>query len=172
MTDPRDLIWDSAFEIYYKTYYEEILFDRLTKRMQRIDAGARYLIAVTASGSAIAGLSFWQNDQFKIIWAIISVLTALIAIAHSTQSIPKQLKEYMKAGGVAVSLRHEIENFRNDMNLNPAFDVNTANDELKGYRQKYVDLIISCPKDIFCSDKMENSVQDNLENRIAGMIEG
>lgn len=172
MSDPRDIIWNSAFEIYYKTYYEELLLECLTKRMQRIDSIARYLIAVTASGSAVAGWSLWQNDQFKIVWALISGFTALIAIAHSTQAIPKQLNEYLKASKTAVSLRHEIENFRNDLNLDPNFDVNRANDELKTFREKYVELINDCSKDITCTNRLENKVQDNLDKRISHLIEG
>lgn len=172
MSDPRDLIWGSAFEIYYKIYYEEILFDKLIKRMQRIDAGARYLIALTASGSAVAGWSMWQNDQLRIVWLIISGITALIAIAHSTQSIPKQLKEYVEARRSFVTLRHEAEDFRNDMNLDPAFDVNRANVELKKLRQRYVDLVNNCEKDIYCTDKLENRVQDILNSRIADLTEG
>lgn len=64
----REELKKAIWETFYKAMYYEILFDEISKRWQAFDFITRLLVALTASGSAIAGWALWNNDDFKYIW--------------------------------------------------------------------------------------------------------
>jgi hypothetical protein len=51
--DPRDELWNAAFNTYYDAYYEEIAADKMISRWQILDELTKVLVALTASGSAM-----------------------------------------------------------------------------------------------------------------------
>ena len=169
--DPRDTLWEAVFDTYYSAYFEEILSDLLINRWLRIDIGVRVGIALTASGSAVAGWTLWERPDFKIIWAIISCLAAVGAIFHSTISVPSLLKEHTRSNKDFTALRHEFETLRNDLNINPQFDVTKKNHELKALKKRYTELCNNSPHDILSTDKLANKAQGLLNSRIADIIE-
>lgn len=169
--DPRDILWQASFEIFYETYFEEILSELLIKKWMRIDYSVRILIAITASGSAVAGWTLWENPNFKIVWVIISGAAALFGIIHTTLAVPNMLKEHINSNKGFTTLRHELENFRNDLNLDPNFDVQEKNNEYKQLKRKYTELCNNSPHDILSTDNLSHKAQDLLDERIQDIIE-
>ena len=55
--DTRDQIWNTIFDVYYDSYYYELLSNRMVAKWLKWDEFSRVLMAVTASGSAISGLA-------------------------------------------------------------------------------------------------------------------
>jgi len=49
-------------------------------RAHRINLAMEYLILLSAPGSAVAGLVFWQTANGKVIWTVLTTLTALVCI--------------------------------------------------------------------------------------------
>ncbi len=64
----REEVWSSAWNAYYDAYYYEIMISSLGQRWELLDTISKVLIALTASGSAIAGWELWGKDGYKVIW--------------------------------------------------------------------------------------------------------
>lgn len=169
--DPRDTLWEVSFDTFYETYFEEILSELLIRRWTFIDYSVRVLIAITASGSAVAGWTLWENPKFKIIWVIISGVAALFGIIHSTLAVPNTLKEHINSKKEFSILRQEFENFRNDLNLDSNFNVREKNREYKQLKLKYTNLCNQLPHDILLTNKLSHRAQDLLDERIKNIIE-
>ncbi len=66
--DARDIIWDKVFEVFYDSYYYEMLSNKLISKWLAIDEITKVLVAITTSGSAIAGWALWNKEGFQYIW--------------------------------------------------------------------------------------------------------
>jgi len=91
-TDARDELWTATFDTYYDAYYEELLAAALVRRWQRVDAFTKVLVALTASGSAVAGWTLWSQPGFKTSWTFIAGIAALLSILHSTLNVADRVK--------------------------------------------------------------------------------
>jgi hypothetical protein len=52
--DQRDKIWETSFDTYYNCYFEEMVADVLLYRWSLVDDVNKWLIAISASGSAVS----------------------------------------------------------------------------------------------------------------------
>ncbi|MBM3156539.1 MAG: hypothetical protein FJ004_04555 [Chloroflexi bacterium] len=94
--DPRDTLWNDAFYTYYDAYFEELLSDTLVQRWTRIDFIVKILVALTASGSAVAGWTLWEKPELKVVWGAISLIAAIASIFHTTALVDNFIKEHTK----------------------------------------------------------------------------
>ena len=141
MADHRDTLWEQSFEVYYDAYFEEILSQMLVHRWSIVDVVVKILVMLTASGCAVAGWALWHEAEFRTIWAILSGSAAVLAIVHAALSVPNLLKEHVRSNKEFFLLRNELEIFRNGLNLNPDFDLESATNELVALKRKYGDSV-------------------------------
>ncbi len=170
MHDPRDEIWNSTFDTYYESYYGEVVAQRLARRWQLIDQVTKVLIAITASGSAVAGWTLWSEEGFKTLWVIIAGVVALLAIIHSAMSVADRLKDAGDVSHSFAALRIEVETFRYRMRIDPEFPIEDFTGELVEYRRRYGECVQRIKDDIFRTKRLKLKAQDAVDERLKGEI--
>jgi hypothetical protein len=169
-TDPRDTLWKYSFDTYYDAYFEELLADSLIKRWMRIDFGVKIIVALTASGSAVAGLTLWNEPGLKAVWAAISLIAAVGSIFHTTVQAANLIKEHTKSNADFASLRNGLEDFRRDLNIHPQFDVDSKNAEFDKLRKKYDECSRNTPRDWTVTDRFRIRIKNILNDAIRDQI--
>lgn len=170
-TDPRDTLWYTIFETYYRTHFEETLSNLVIKRLQIIDFAWRALAAATASGSAVSGWALWQDPSSKIVWAAISGTAALLIIVHAALSVTDLLKQHITYSKGLTPIRHEFENLRDDLNINRDFDVSRKYVEFRQLRKRYSDVRATQPQSLFATRALYLRAQNILNRKISDMLE-
>ena len=71
---------------FYISYFQELASQLLSKKWEKIEIGISLIVAITASGSAISGLAFWNKPGFKAIWSVIAIFSMLASIVYKSSS--------------------------------------------------------------------------------------
>ena len=169
--DPRDIIWNSTFDTYYECYFEEMVADGLLYRWCLLDDINKWLIALTASGSVISGWALWQDPNFKDIWITIAALSAFLAITHSALGVQQRIKNWEASKKAFVDLRIEFEWLRQDISIHPDFNIDEVEGKLRSLRQKYSENMSRLSPDTLRTRRLEEKMQDRLEETISDQIE-
>lgn len=110
-TKVTDTYWKPTFETFYSAYYQELASEALIGRWQRADIFVAFIVAATASGSAIAGWTLWNTVQGKLIWASVAGIASVASIAHTVMSVPGRMKEQEEIRRAFCELRVDLETF-------------------------------------------------------------
>lgn len=168
--DPRDQIWEAIFETYYNSYYEELLADELINRWQLADEVTKVLVALTASGSAVSGWALWSEAEFKVVWAFLAGIGAVLAIVHTALGVPSRLKDWSDIKQWFATLRIDLETFRYRMQVDPQFPIKEFADELVELRKRYGQGIQRLKNDILMTRHLRDRVQDQLNERLGTKV--
>lgn len=147
--DPRDELWNGVFDTYYDAYYNEVLADKLISRWQYFDEITKVLVALTASGSAIAGWTLWSKPGFEFVWVLMAGAAAVLSIIHAALSVADRLKDAGEVRRAFACLRIDIETFRYRMRIDPEFGIDEFTKEFEEYRRRYSDCEQRIKNDIF-----------------------
>lgn len=170
VNDPRDELWEVAFETHYDAYYEELLEDSLINRWQWVDEVSRVLVALTASTSALSGWALWTEPHFKAVWGITAGVAAVLSIVHTSLGVPGRLKDHGDVKRQFASVRIDVETFRYRMRLDTNFPVVDFTKEFVEYRRRYSDGFQLLKNDILRTHCLQKKVQDQLNQRLAQEI--
>ncbi len=166
----RDQLWRVSVETFYRVYYAESLANSLIKLWQRWDEIAKFVIAITATTSAVSGWTLWNLPQFKIIWSIIAGSGAVFAILHTNLKVPDRLKDLISVSQYLKGLRINLETFRYKMEVNPKFAIEEFNDEFLGYRDQYSEGSKRLKNDILLTKRRRMKVQEELNIELRDLI--
>ncbi len=166
----RDQLWRVSVETFYRVYYAESLANSLIKSWQRWDEIAKFVIAITATTSAVSGWTLWNLPQFKIIWSIIAGSGAVFAILHTNLKVPDRLKDLISVSQYLKGLRINLETFRYKMEVNPKFAIEEFNDEFLGYRDQYSEGSKRLKNDILLTKRRRMKVQEELNIELRDLI--
>jgi hypothetical protein len=133
----RDQLWKAVWDTYYYVYFDEMLSDALVRRWTRIDDIVKIATAVTASGSAIAGWTLWNDPDLKYVWALLAGFGALCAIVHTALGVSYRLRDYADSKNRLVRLRIELDTFRISMAVNAEFPVDKFHLDLLRFRERF-----------------------------------
>ena len=170
-TDPRDEIWSATFDTYYETFFEEMACEVLLDRWQWLNDVTKVLIALTASGSAVAGWALWQNEDAKLLWTGIAAASALLAIVHSALDVSGRLKSHGDNRRLFAALRIDLETFRYRMQVDPSFPVEKFTSELVKLRERFGQAIDRGKNDIMLTNGLRRRVQGELNERLGDKIQ-
>lgn len=170
--DQRDKIWESSFEIYYDCYFEEMIADHLLYRWCLLDDINKWLIAVTASSSAVAGWTLWSEPGLKLAWAFLASASAFLAITHSALGVQQRIKNWEDAKKSFSALRIELNSLRQDMTIDPEFVIENVMKKMKSLRSRYCDQMSRLSPDTLRTRKLEFRIQDTLNKTIADQLQG
>ncbi len=169
--DPREELWKAVFDTYYDSLFEEMMADSLISKWSRVDEATRFVVAATATGSAVAGWALWSQPGFKAPWAVISGIAALLSIIHSTLIIPGKLKAHAAEKRIFAALRIDLETFRIKTRIGPdGFDMKQFTDEFLKYRQHFSECVQQTSSDIMRLGCLENRIQLKVDERLANEI--
>lgn len=165
---PIDLLWDPSWETLYEAYFQELSAESVVTRWQKIDLTVAILVAITASGSAIAGWSLWSEPGWKTLWVMIAGGTALISAVHGAAAIPTRIKEQEEIRRKFSGLRTGLQTFRQELKL--GIDGDTARKEFLELRRKLEESVANSRKDIALTHNLQIRVQDRLDEILHGEI--
>ncbi|WP_417764945.1 hypothetical protein [Shewanella chilikensis] len=170
----RDQLWNVSFETYYDSYFEEMVADKLLYRWCLLDDVTKWLVAITASGSAVSGWALWGevNGGFKISWAVIAGAAALLAITHNALGVQQRIKNWEDGKKAFVILRLDLETLRQDMATFPEFDVESYSTKYALLRAKYSELMSRISPDTLRTKRLELKIQDSLNEVLSNQIQG
>lgn len=162
----RDVLWKAAYETFYYVYYDELLVETLIARWLAIDQIAKLAMALTATGSVVAGWSLWSNPALKVAWAILAGFGAVCAIVHTSWGITFRLRDFEQCKSKLLCLRIDLETFRVRLAINRNFSVAEMEQEFIRLRER---LSNDCFKmsDIWATERLRRSVQYDLNARIS-----
>jgi hypothetical protein len=103
--------WESVYNDLYDTYWQELLSEELMNFWSRFDTVSTVLVAVTASGSTIAGWALWNEPAGKVTWGIISGIAALVSVVSGALRVSTRIKEQGDLRSSFIHLRVQLEDF-------------------------------------------------------------
>lgn len=168
--DERDSIWNNIFNVFYDSYFYEMLSDEIIKKWSFIDEITKILVAVTTSGSAIAGWTLWNKEGWQYGWIILAGISALLSVVHATLNVTSRIKEWTENKRSFSSLRIECETNRGEMSMNFSFDMQKHIQFYKDKMKTYGELYSKLPNDILINKKIKNRIQQELNNSIQTLL--
>ena len=143
----------------------------MVNRWQITDDVSKVLIALTASGSAIAGWILWQDPNLKFVWATLAGLGTVLSIVHASLGVPSRLKDWQDISSSFTSLRVSLETFRHTLEFDPNFDIGEATKEYSSFREQFGDLVKLPRNDILHTEALRKRAQEELNNKLGDEIE-
>ena len=169
--DPRDALWNASFESYYDSYYEELVADDLINQWQKLDTVTKIIVALTASSSAVSGWALWTEPHARYFWLIISGISAVLAVVHSTLGVPDHMKDHADDKRRFLSLRIELETFRQRMKLDPNFDLAQFTKEWVQHKSRYSEDAQLIKSDVLRTKRLQEKAQSELNTKLADEIQ-
>lgn len=155
-----DLYWKPAYRTYYEAYFQELASEGLVSRWQKIDIVTAFLVAVTASSSAIAGWALWNAPGWKLIWVTIAGTATLASVGHGVMSVPRRVKEQEDLRRSFCLLRVEIETFLQQLTI--GINGDEAKIKHEELRQKFAECMRPTQPDIAYTRGFRRRVGQNL----------
>lgn len=169
--DPRDSLWDAVFEVYYDSYYEEMAASWLVSRWTLVDTTTNIIVALTASGSAVAGWALWNTPNFRPLWTVLAATAAVVSLLHAVMQVKTYLKETVSIETVFQVLRIELDTLRQRMNIDPQFDIEEFKREYLEFRKRFTDAVARRKHDPLLTDKRARKIQDRLDEKLGNDTE-
>lgn len=168
MAQPVDLAyqayWEPGFQTLYEAYYQERLSEALVARWQWINTVIASLVAVTASGSAIAGLELWNVPGMRYVWFSIAAIASGASIVNGVIGVPTRVKEQEDLRKLFSELRVNLETFRQQLII--GLDLVQAGNEYKIFRQRLAEGIASANPGIAHTEGLGKRVQSQLDQEL------
>lgn len=168
--DERDELWNATFEVFYDSFYEELASEALIHRWQIVDDLTKVLVALTASGSALAGWTLWDAPGLRFVWSTLAGLAAALAIVHAALGIPGRLKNWTETKQCFIALRVDIDTFRALMRIEPDFSLSEFTSRFVGLRGSYKNAITRVNDDALRTQGLRVKVQNQLNARLCSEI--
>lgn len=167
--DPRDELWNLIYKLHYDSYYQELLSGELLNRWQRFDDLTKLIVALTASGSAVAGLVAYlsANKDITWLWPLLSGIAAVFAILHKEMAVSHRLRDHEDDYQAFASLRLDLETFRSRMQIDPDFPIDEFTKTYEGFRKRYIDEYQRLTIDSCLTKGLREACQADLNQRIA-----
>jgi hypothetical protein len=162
----RDKLWSATFETYYDSYLQELSSEKLLERWGNFDDVTKVLVALAASGSAIAGWTLWSEPGFKYIWAIFAGFVAVMSIVHAALKVPERVARHLDSKADFAALRIALETFRHQMQIFPSFSVEDYNKKYLQYRERYQTLVSKLKSDFLSTQAMVKAAQIELNGKV------
>jgi len=162
----RDELWKASWESLYDASYYEILFGEVSKSWQFFDFITRLLVALTASGSAVAGWVLWNDEQFKVAWVIAAGVASVLSILHTTFNTPERINSYSKLANEVSGIRLDYETFHHELKVYPEFDIDNKFQMHKELREKFRKALDIYSPDFMTTDRIRHRSQTLLNVKL------
>lgn len=166
----RDELWQVSFEVYYDSYYGEILASKMLDIWLRVDSVAKIAIALATSGSALLGWVSWRYGFPWVGWSVFASAASLLAILHATLAVPQKIKDWGECQRRFFFLRVDLETYRSRMRIDPSFPIEDYLAEFIRYREQYKEGAHLVPSDFLLQRYTKLKAQELLNRRIRDQI--
>lgn len=160
----RDELWKQAYYLWYNARFNGYVAEKMADRHKAIDDVTKLLVALTASGSAVAGWSVWADGSIaKGWWAVLSGAAAFLSVVHSSLEIPARLKSWVELKGCYVQIRIELEGIRALISKDANFDATLVGEQIEHARIKLGEYEARLPSDFFATGRLKTRWQDDVD---------
>lgn len=156
-------LWTSVHETLYETTFQEFVLESLVARWERAALISKFVITVTAPGSAISGWALWNTDAFKYLWAIVAGLGAIFVVAEAILHVNERIKENTLLMIEFRSLRTDIETFQKVMRINSLPGLQAYKDSFLNLRERYSKATSKRRPDLWHTTHVNNTAQGRLD---------
>ncbi len=164
--DKRDVIWEKIFDVYYDSYWVELLSDNAIRFWKNTDDITKVLVAITVSSSAVSGWALWNQPGFKYVWAILAGISSVLSITHAALGVTGKVRDWTEIKRQFTSLRLELESSRDLMEIDPDFSIEEFENKYKAFKKRYGELYPSIQNDIIVTKKRKVKCQNDLNIRL------
>lgn len=168
--DPRDEIWNGVFNTYYDAYFEESFSGALARRWQKLDEITKGLVAITASGSAVAGWALWTQPGPKMAWSCVAGVAAVLSIVSSALRVSDRLKHHTECERRFSVLRSELETLRYEMRIDPTFPIDVFTKRLIEFRKRLTAATQMLEHDLLSTMRLRFKIQEELDTILSSEI--
>ena len=169
--DPRDKMWSISFKYFFDCYFEELIADRLLQRWGFVDEWTKWIVVITASSSAVAGWAAWSMSGFDNVWVFLTSIAAISSITHASLTIPERIKRWEGTKKSFVPLRLNFQALREDMSVDPRFDMAVFQKRLDDLRNEYKRLMSDLGPEPLRTKRLETKVYSELNSLIEDQLE-
>jgi uncharacterized membrane protein len=162
----RDQLWNASWETYYDAYFYEIALSKVVDRWKLFDVITKIIVAITATGSAVAGWSLWSQGTSKEVWAFIAGTAAVLSIIHAVVQAQSILETNADLRASFSANRVSLESFRQQLAIFPDFAVKKMIIDYKSHRNIYEGLVSKFSGDILLSKKLRLASQEELNIKL------
>ncbi len=155
-----DDYWGPSYDTYYDAYYQEMAYISVSDDLQGVDMTVKALVAVTATGSAIAGLSLWNDPAWKPVWIALAATAAMASIIVGAIDVSTRLKDYEGFFKLFSALRIDTDTFRKDLLI--GMTPQDAQTRFADLRHRLSDTMAKTKPDVFFRRRMWRSVEREL----------
>ncbi len=166
-TSARAKLWADAYQKWYDSYFNENVANSLVSRWQAFNDPAKVIIAVTASGSVVAGWTLWSQPGFKVFWIILAGSGALLSVISSSLTIPERIKDWTNTRADFSGVRLQAELLMTQMKLKPDFDVDAAHKALENVITRYNDAVNRIRNDFLHTKRLDITCKNELDEVIS-----
>lgn len=159
-----DKLRKNSFRTFYKSYYQELVSGKLGLRWQRIDSPIGILVALTASGSAVAVFTLWSQPGWNVLWGIIAGIASVASIAHSALGVPARIKQQEDLRRDFSKLRVDLETFYDNLSLN--LDAVATEKQYSDLRERFSQLTDRTHPDIAFTLELRKQIQAELDDML------
>lgn len=153
----RQAVW----ETYYDSYFQELVCDMLSRRWEAIDGMSAVLIAMSTSGSAVAGWALWTSPAGRPVWALIAGTSSIVAITHGSLRVAERVKRWEQLRRTFATLRVQLDTVR--LNINIIATIESEKEHFDDLRKEYERLISDAPNDLAITERARMRAQDRLD---------
>lgn len=132
-------------------------------RWKLFDIVSKVIIAIIASGSAIAGWELWGKEGFKVIWISIAGTSSVLSIFHAALQVQQKLETQTKLASNFTNLRIELETFREQMGIFPEFDVTEYNKKFLQLKTKLKINTSNYKPDLFSTKSLSRQITEQFK---------
>ena len=162
----RAKLRSDAYDKWYDSYFNENVANRLVSRWQAFNDPAKVIIAVTASGSVIAGWTLWSQPGFKTVWIALAGTGALLSVISSSLTVSERIKDWASTRAESSAIRVQVEILKTEMDLKPDFDVDQTQKSLENIRLRYSDAVERMRNDFLHTSKLDVTCKKELDELI------
>jgi hypothetical protein len=164
----RKAIENDAYLTWFNSKYQELVCSELFDKWQTTDTFAQIGIALTASGSAVAGWKFWELQEMKVIWAMISGLISIIAICHKSFGVTSKIKTWSESSKAYSMIKNQLELLKFDINTSYEKNADNIHKKLREIKTIYAEEDPKTPINDFwltksLEDKTEISIYESKQ---------
>ncbi len=157
-------IREETWKTLYEAYYQELASESLAAVWERVDIAVMFVVALTATGSAVAGWTLWSLAGWRVLWVVLAGIASVASVAHGAIRVPSRVKDQGELRGKFSKVRFDLETFWQELNM--GVDVGQAPTRYEELRKQLSDCMAQAHPDILFSKRFRTSVQKRLNDEL------